>query len=153
MNRPWKFLYPECRYFDGNQELRRRVEKIIRSKKFGARPHVWARILFVGVPLVVIFVIIHYIVHVNPVFRPGVDQLLVTAAFFLICAILGYIDRNKARRNFRRALALCGVPICVRCGYDLANTDPSQLCPECGAPLSTWNPRADQGTTAGTHEP
>jgi len=128
MNRFLKILYPEYRYFDGNKPLQIRVQRIWRKKKSGTKS-MWLLMLFVGVPLyailmaVCIYLASKFQMQSLYIFMPGVYGITI----FLI-----YLSRNDARRNLRSAMVQCGIPICIRCGYDLFKTDPSTPCPECG---------------------
>ena len=63
-----------------------------------------------------------------------------TVCFFTVFALLSaaavagtwLVLRPMARRQLRTRLIACGVPICLRCGYDLTG-NVSGRCPECGA--------------------
>lgn len=45
-----------------------------------------------------------------------------------------YLFRARIRRYLRKELAESGVPICVKCGYDLRGQS-APRCPECGTPF------------------
>ncbi|MBN1347708.1 MAG: hypothetical protein JXQ73_33785 [Phycisphaerae bacterium] len=50
--------------------------------------------------------------------------------FFMVLVL-----RSKVRVSLRRQLVERGIPICIRCGYDLrGQTEPR--CPECGTPFA-----------------
>lgn len=46
---------------------------------------------------------------------------------------MAYVQRVK--RYFRKVLVEDGIPICIRCGYDLSGQTETR-CPECGQPFS-----------------
>lgn len=49
--------------------------------------------------------------------------------------------RNTVRRSLREQLIEKGIPICLKCGYDLRGQAVPR-CPECGAPFAAI-PRSD----------
>ena len=51
-----------------------------------------------------------------------------TAAYLVVCLV---VARSVMRRSLRRLLVDCGIPVCIRCGYDLMG-NVSGKCPECG---------------------
>lgn len=67
------------------------------------------------------------------------EVLLTVGGAFLILAICELLSlqvlRPQIRRRARTALSAQGVPICIRCGYDLTS-NASGTCPECGAPVA-----------------
>ncbi len=59
-------------------------------------------------------------------------------ALMCICGLLGveYLWYRPRRQHLRRWLADRGVPICLRCGYDLSG-QVEPRCPECGEPCDS----------------
>lgn len=148
-----KLVYPEHRYFEGDKQLQKRVQKIMLSRGFGGRRQMTLSLLFFGIPVYVISMSLFFYLQRNPVLWPGVDPWLVTLATLALCAAFGYFARHKGRRNLRRALVRCDIPICIDCGYDLASREPSRPCPECGAPYPEPGSAVDSMGSDGESEP
>lgn len=54
--------------------------------------------------------------------------------FWFSFIVVTWVLRSSLRRSLRQRLRKYGVRLCIRCGYDMANT-PSNRCPECGVPV------------------
>ncbi|TWT43635.1 hypothetical protein RAS1_00320 [Phycisphaerae bacterium RAS1] len=51
-------------------------------------------------------------------------------------AAIRFLHRWGARADLRRKLREYGIPVCLKCGYDLrGQVEQSPRCPECGEPL------------------
>ena len=48
-------------------------------------------------------------------------------------AAMTWYWRHRYRRFLRKSLNAMGIPICMKCGYDLTGNQ-SGVCPECGSP-------------------
>jgi hypothetical protein len=153
MHRLWRIIYPEYRYFDDDRDLRRRVEFVMLEKSFGAKRQILKRVLFFGLPCFAMFVVASRYVRANPVLHADADRWILTGLCVIVCALFVYFDRHAARRNLRHALTLCGVPVCIDCGYDLASSDPTRPCPECGSPYPQLGSAVDRRNVDGTSEP
>ena len=57
---------------------------------------------------------------------------LVPVIVVLLCPyVLIVLFRRRIQRSLWRQLTECGVPCCIKCGYDLTG-NVSGVCPECG---------------------
>lgn len=68
------------------------------------------------------------------IWPPWVERLIYFAAMggglFLI---IRYLHRRGARQELRAKLRKSGVPVCLKCGYNLTGNT-TGVCPECGEP-------------------
>ncbi|HPF41137.1 MAG TPA: hypothetical protein PK093_21060 [Phycisphaerae bacterium] len=124
---------PELRRFRDRES----AEKALRVAK-GSRHRLLEG---VGAPAVMIVVIFLYANFIEP--RTGLSpdvapylRLFLIVLFPFSCgyALLRW-RRRSIQRNLRRQLIASGVPICIRCGYDLRGQEDAR-CPECGQPFA-----------------
>lgn len=52
---------------------------------------------------------------------------------FMFDAVV-WVSRKRIRRSLREQLAELGLPVCMKCGYDLRAQE-APRCPECGTPF------------------
>ena len=126
-------LAPELRRFRDRES----AEEALRVAK-GSRHRLLEG---VGAPAVMLVIIILYAEFVEP--RTGLSPDVAPYLRLLFIAVFplgsGYIllrwRRRSIQRNLRRQLIASGVPICIRCGYDLRGQEDAR-CPECGEPFN-----------------
>ena len=125
--RPASRTYPELARFADNARrkaaMRHATREVIRSRRF------WLFILVAVLVAVAIAVSVGVLVKASPAVRGGLQGLIVgtlVGGWVFVC-------RANLRASLRRQLVEQGVPICLRCGYDLrGQLEPR--CPECGTP-------------------
>ena len=101
-------------------------EDIERSSRF------WISIVTVVATLIVTSIIARIILHQFTSLGSGWISLMVFPAVILIGYLLVvWIWRRGVARSLRGKLVEAGVPVCLRCGYDLRGTTEPR-CPECG---------------------
>jgi len=123
------WLYPELRF------LKTREARKAAQKAFGQRPkHVWKVML--GVIPISITAAAVSIAIMRMMLWLGVSIWLGTLINALIWAIFGafagaFFWRRPYILFLRRYLQDQGVPVCLKCGYDLRGLNDPR-CPECG---------------------
>jgi len=125
--RPASRSYPELARFADDERrkvaLRRATREVMRSRRF------WLFILGALVVAVAIAVPVGMMVKGSPALCGGFGGLIggtLVGSWVFFC-------RSNLRASLRRQLVEQGVPICLRCGYDLrGQLEPR--CPECGTP-------------------
>ncbi|XOV75542.1 MAG: hypothetical protein ACFHWZ_00340 [Phycisphaerales bacterium] len=110
-------------------------------------------LVFCGVPVYIFVLFFLSRIQQNPGLSPALLPLWVMLISLVSGTVVLYLTRKSRNRVFRRALIRCGVPVCVRCGYDLAESDASEACPECGAQFSKSDHPADKASTAEASKP
>ena len=119
--------FPELARF-GSEEARRRAFSAA-QRKIGLRAVLWFVMFF----LLWAFFLRH-LKRSSGV--PEWVELYVSPALtgLLVSVGLVWLGRRDIQRFLRKQLLERGVPICLRCGYDLrGQTEPR--CPECGTPF------------------
>ncbi len=120
-------LFPELARFESEKAQRRAL--FVATRHMGLRGILWAALVLLwglSVALVARFVgipdwALRYVVYPLLVALPAGSGPV-------------WFGRRYVQRSLRRQLLERGVPICLRCGYDLrGQTEPR--CPECGKPF------------------
>lgn len=134
MNRVQRWLYPELAAVADQRDLEFKIRELINRENLSPEREALKRsAVFVTAFLLVYFAIwwtlprLHFVPPVAAQVAPGVLALSIGWLIVLV-------NRSVRRKAIRRAMVRCGIPICVACGYDLSETDPSDPCPECGSP-------------------
>lgn len=125
-------MFPELLLFPTRKEGQRALRKAARGSLLSLR--------FWG--LFVVFIAALTLLDrlcVEPLFRGfGIDSVLpfMYGAIAGTVGVLGtlWVSRKKIRRRLRCQLRQMGVPLCVKCGYDLRGQQELR-CPECGTEL------------------
>lgn len=128
-------LLPELRLARTGAE----EEEALRRSKFGVRS--WQRIIWLGtvVPALIagIAILAVTIERALPL-HWGIKLLLQTTSITCFSAtvslLFNWTWRNPMRKEVRIYLQGIGVPICIKCGYDLRGQTIAR-CPECATPF------------------
>ncbi|MCA9245197.1 MAG: hypothetical protein KDA32_14665 [Phycisphaerales bacterium] len=120
---------PELDLVDDEAERKALVKHALR--RLHARPTLWLRmivffVLIIGFAVVMSITLRRWLP--DPAFVGGV---LGGVGGGGVMWLVGWTLREEARRIIREQLRARGVPICIRCGYDLRGS-PTPKCPECG---------------------
>ena len=123
-------LYPELQHFETREEAARVLkvwhERLMISPKF------W--LALIGYTVVVGLTVTLVVFYLRPWFgfSSGIFGAIVCAATGgTSMAAITWLWRRQCRRFLRAELISRGVPVCVRCCYDLRGQDVPR-CPECG---------------------
>lgn len=132
MNRFQQWLYPELAVLEQRRDLEFKIRELISRDQLAMRREAIVRSICYGAGFVVLFSLLWWILprltvvpHALAVSVPGV--LAVAGGWSMVM-----VNRMVRRKSIRRAMVRCGIPICIPCGYDLSQTDPTTPCPECG---------------------
>ena len=125
--RPASRTYPELARFadDARRKvaMRRAAREALRSRRF------WLFMLVAVVVAVAIAIPVGYLVKASAALRGGIQGMIAG----MLAGSWAVACRANLRASLRRQLVEQGVPICLRCGYDLrGQLEPR--CPECGTP-------------------
>ena len=120
-------VLPELGRFKSDEERKTALERadaeVLKSSGF-RRGMVVATVAFAAL-IVVVFVLLLWFPFL---LGTALSTVSLGALFGVTCA---WYCRKAVRRSLRRQLAEQGVPICVRCAYDLRGQIEPR-CPECG---------------------
>lgn len=91
-----------------------------------------AVIIFLSAPAIIAYLITHYLLFTWP-WRDHAFWIMTIAGYTAVVYLGLRRDMPKA---LREQLIKCGVPVCLKCGYDLRGLPPDRArCPECGRDL------------------
>ena len=122
-------LYPELRAAD-DVRVRRQAWRWA-ARRCRRSPLLMAWIAVFGGGMVVGWLVVRDFTF--PAWWPPLLHVLLAlyTLWIILTVFYPFIARQRMRRALREALAQAGVPICVRCGYDLRGQC-NAVCPECG---------------------
>jgi hypothetical protein len=125
----WYRLYPEWRYLQSREE-RREVKRL-----FGKRPRVFIQTMALVIPMALAVALMSAVVTRWLTWFGLSIQLasVINALFWAVAGGLStvYLFHRPYIRFLRQYLQDQGVPICLKCGYDLKGQIESR-CSECG---------------------
>jgi len=122
----WRtWIFPELEHYDGfwarQGAINRCSTRILRNRKI-LLGYLATAVVAVGLPFVLVF---------------GFDSTIFdrsySPAIYGVCVMIPFLwlTNGAVRREMRDELRFKGLPICVKCGYDLGSIENSN-CPECG---------------------
>ena len=123
-------IFPEFALFESAQERRKMVRQFDKAILTSAR--MWFSLVLVStvVALLLISSGLHaWLSSLLPPWARNAVVLLLSSA--LLLGIFNRLYRKPFQRFLREQLIAKGVPICLRCGYDLRGQVEAR-CPECG---------------------
>lgn len=139
-------LYPELARFQDAADRKKVLTHYRRTLVFSPWGILIGLYFLVTVVIPLYFYLIHYLPSPNPSLSLN-HQLWVSVAvvlsanlfciggFVLAHIPLFFLTRKRVQEYLRRQLHKRGVPICLRCCYNLTGC-PSDRCPECGTVIS-----------------
>jgi hypothetical protein len=139
----WLRLYPELRLFESREQIREADRAWAgRSRRLGKRLLIELVILVLAAAaLGVVLTITLLNVGAPTWLAPLVNGVVVLLLSVSVLALVAY---RPYTRFLRRYLNERGVPVCMRCGYDLrAIIEPR--CPECGSAFEPHRPAGLDG--------
>ncbi len=121
---------PEYDLFPSEEARNAAVKEIDEGLEQSSR--FWISIVIVVVTLIAASIVARVILNRLTSLGSGWISLIVIPAAILIGYVfVVWIWRLGVARSLRGKLVEAGVPVCLRCGYDLRGT-PEPRCPECG---------------------
>lgn len=95
----------------------------------------WLQFLVFVIPLSLApFIALHFLIKwLHPAPFPGKGWVIFIGATLIYTIIIYLLLRGGMPRDLRRKLVQAGVPVCLKCGYDLRGLPADRTrCPECG---------------------
>lgn len=134
---PYADGHPELSLFPSVEERKRAVEAIER----GMTPRTWraclgfawAVILFLSIPMGVGWLVSLVLLPSLGAWAGRIALMIGLGGYVLIVYVM---IRREMPKALRLQLLEAGVPVCLKCGYDLKAQFSSGRCPECGKELS-----------------
>lgn len=127
--RSW--LYPELAMFP------REEDRDLAARKVSAIVHSRPGFRIRAVAVIGALVGVRWVADELNVFPGAIGAVVLWLLCFVgaaICAVGIVWPVGEIRRMLRQSLCECGVPTCIRCGYNLKD-NLSGRCPECGTPI------------------
>ena len=124
--------YPELEYFPSREEARCVVHDW--KKRLIRMPRFWLSLVLytvaVGGTTFALLLSVRRWVHIPASMYGGIVGGITGGSGFVV---VNWIWRHKLRRYLREQLMARGIPVCLKCGYDLRGQSVPR-CPECGTP-------------------
>ena len=120
---PLSRVFPEVRRFHSRDEANKVLGR--GEKRLWTRPKYWIAAIGGCVPGMIVWnTSVLSFWHLDSILGPMATIAGPFVGIFLICG-------PEWRRYLRQELNARGIPICMKCGYDLTGNE-SGTCPECG---------------------
>ncbi|MCI0365107.1 MAG: hypothetical protein L0Y44_14745 [Phycisphaerales bacterium] len=132
--RPYTKGLPEWEMFPDEESRRKAIEFVERGMTPRSIKGVFQFLLAVAIFLVVPLVVSMLIAaHLLPPMGKWNERIMWGMALTGYTVIVFLAIRRDMPKALRRQLLECGVPVCIRCGYDLRGLPSDRThCPECG---------------------
>ena len=133
---PNRRMYPELGRFDADDRKKalQRATKYTPGGPFGGR---FGLVMFVG-EILGVTLAFPILLRLLGRFEPTANLPLPIATLIAVGAPVGcftllyiWLLRTRVRKSLRRLLLEDGIPICLKCGYDIRGLS-TPRCPECG---------------------
>jgi hypothetical protein len=125
--------YPELDRFDSREE----AQRVLRTwqKSMMRKPQFWLTLLgYAATVPIVLVLLLHTLerwIDIPASVYGGLAGGVVGGSTMVM---VRWLWRGRCRRFLRQELVARGVPVCLKCGYDLRGLS-GPRCPECGRPF------------------
>jgi uncharacterized paraquat-inducible protein A len=126
--------HPELEHFASRVDARKAVHEW--KKRLIRMPRFWFGVLLytcaVGGAVAAITFWLGRRVHIPPIMWAGLVGGITGVSGFVA---INWFWRHHLQRHLRQQLVARGIPVCLKCGYDLRGQSVPR-CPECGTPFN-----------------
>ncbi len=125
--------YPEMQHFASPEQAKEAMHAW--KKRMLRMPRFWFGLL--GYTFGVGGLVMAILISLRPWLNISASTfvgILVGSTWVSGMVVLTWLWRNRCQRFLRQQLNASGIPICLKCGYDLRGQTEAR-CPECGTPF------------------